>query len=190
MSNLGALFLFVLIPPTVWWLYGPRRLAAAAWATLAFCVPIAFGALGGIIVGMVRIGTKAEMSLLAVAFVASTLSGVFVAYSMRVRRGQELGAEEDEAAVPKTEIEPVWIPARERRLRFCMKCGFQTGPASWSRNGPEAGDACPRCGASAFVRWSPTVAAGAEFRIPRKPRSRRRESSTHTERVDWRRLKH
>jgi hypothetical protein len=188
MSNLGALFLFALIPPTVWWLYGPGRLAAAAWATVGFCVPIVLGALGGVVVGMIRIGTRAEMTVLAVAFVAASLSGVFVAYAMRVRRGQALGAEEDEAAVPKTEVELVWIPARERRLRFCMKCGYQTGEAG--------GPGCPRCGASAFVHWSPSVAAD-ELPVPRKPRSRpsqakvrRRDSGTHTQRVDWRRLKH
>jgi hypothetical protein len=151
MSNLAAILVFTLIPPTIWWVYGPQRLALAAQTGIQFLVPVLFGALGGLVAGLVSVATGASGNTLAgIALGTAALAGIPVALGLRARRRQELGAPEAEAPVAKTEVDYVWVPPLERHFH-CAECGYQTENADRPWGVLRTTGACPQCRAPAFL---------------------------------------
>jgi hypothetical protein len=191
MANLVTLVVFVLIPPTVWWLYGPQQLASAVGTGFRFFVPVMVGALGGVVAGLVSTASGAPTNILVGIAVGTTaLSGIPLAHWLRTRKGQELGAPE-EVPVPKTEVDYLWIPPLERRFH-CAHCSYRTDEADRPWSILRTTRACPRCGKPAFPGFSSAATTFAKKRATSRPRSkgslerlsRVRDSEDLTERED------
>jgi hypothetical protein len=150
MSNLAALLIFTLIPPTIWWVYGPQRLALAARTGIRFLFPVLFGALGGVVAGLVSVATGASGNILiCIALATTALAGIPVAHGLRTRRGEALGAPEG-ASAPRTEVDHLWVPPLGRNFH-CAECGYQTEEADRPWSLLRTTGACPRCRTPAFL---------------------------------------
>jgi hypothetical protein len=143
-ANLVAFLLVLLLIPMVWWIYGARGLAAAAWSGIRFLIPVALGALGGLVAALVStaVGASTRASLVF-GLGAGAAACLRMVLKRRVDKAVPPGIPLATAA-PPTEVDHIWVPPQPRFFK-CAFCGYTTEEADRPWGILQTTGACPVC---------------------------------------------
>jgi hypothetical protein len=145
MANIVAFLVFLLVIPTVWWIYGARGLASAAWTGIGFSIPILLGALAGLVAAMVSTAVGASTrATIGFAMTAAGAAGLRMVLRHRGKKSKELGVPLEPSG-PPTDVDYVWVPPQDRFFK-CAQCGYVTEEADRPWGILQTTGACPQCG--------------------------------------------